>query len=43
MVTHNLVNVQRLLQHRVGRDIFFYSFTLDPKHDSQEEGNQGRS
>jgi len=34
LVTENLVKVQRLLGDRVGRDVFFYSFTLDPKHDT---------
>jgi protein SCO1/2 len=33
-VTQNLVKVQKLLGRRVGHDIFFYSFTLDPVHDS---------
>src|SRR5262252_8896554 len=32
-VTANLVRVQRLLGARVGRDIFMYSFTLDPRTD----------
>jgi len=35
-VTQNLVKAQRLLGKRMGRDIFFYSFTLDPKHDTPE-------
>src|SRR5438128_1204818 len=30
--TANLVKVQKLLGDRVGRDIFMYSITLDPKH-----------
>jgi len=33
LVTDNLVRVQRLLGSRVGRDVFMYSFTLDPKTD----------
>lgn len=34
MATANLVKVQRLLGKRVGRDIFMYSITLDPEHDT---------
>ena len=34
--TARLVQVQRLLGDRVGRDIFFYSITIDPDHDSPE-------
>ncbi len=33
-VTQNLVRVQKLLADRMARNIFFYSFTLDPKHDT---------
>jgi protein SCO1/2 len=33
-VTRNLVRVQNLLGDRVGRDIFFYSFSLKPKEDN---------
>jgi len=33
-ITENLVKVQKLLGHRVGRDIFMYSITLDPKYDT---------
>jgi protein SCO1/2 len=33
-VTANLVEVQKLLAQRVGRDIFMYSFTLKPEEDS---------
>ena len=33
-VTQNLVRVQKLLADRIARNIFFYSFTLDPKHDT---------
>lgn len=36
VTTANLVRVQRLLQGRVGRDIFFYSITLAPEHDTPE-------
>ncbi len=34
ITTANLVRVQRLLRGRVGRDIFFYSVTLTPEHDT---------
>ena len=33
-VTANLAKVQRELGDRVGRDIFMYSLTLQPKHDT---------
>lgn len=33
-MTANLVRVQKLLGPRVGRDIFMYSITLEPDHDS---------
>jgi len=33
-VTANLVRVQRELGDRVGRDIFMYSLTLQPQHDT---------
>jgi len=33
-VTRNLVRVQNLLGNRVGKDIFFYSFSLKPKEDT---------
>ena len=33
-VTKNLVRVQRLLGPRLGRDVFMYSLTLDPEHDT---------
>jgi protein SCO1/2 len=33
-VTANLVRVQKMLDGRVGRDIFFYSITLKPEEDS---------
>jgi protein SCO1/2 len=32
----NLVRVQKLLGDRVGRDLFMYSITLDPPHDTPE-------
>jgi len=35
-VTSNLVQVQKMLNGRVGRDIFFYSITLKPEEDSPE-------
>ena len=31
-----MVQVQRLLGDRVGSDIFFYSITIDPNHDTPE-------
>ena len=34
--TARLVQVQRVLGDRVGRDIFFYSITIDPDHDTPE-------
>ena len=34
LITTNLVEVQRLLGPRVGRDIFMYSITLKPEHDT---------
>jgi protein SCO1/2 len=34
--TGNLVEVQRLLAERCGRDVFMYSFTLDPRVDTPE-------
>ncbi len=34
IITSNLVKVQKLLGDRVGRDIFFYSMTVQPEHDS---------
>jgi protein SCO1 len=33
-VTENLVKVQRLLGDRVGRDVFMYSITTAPEHDT---------
>jgi protein SCO1 len=35
-MTANLVKVQKLLGDRVGKDIFMYSLTLKPQHDSPE-------
>jgi protein SCO1/2 len=35
-VTSRLVQVQKMLDGRVGRDIFFYSITLEPEEDSPE-------
>src|ERR1041385_9363605 len=37
MITHHLVEVQRVLNGRVGRDIFFYSISLSPEEDSPKE------
>jgi len=34
LTTANLVRVQKLLGDRVGRDLFMYSITLDPKRDT---------
>ena len=34
IITSNLVKVQRMLGDRMGRDIFFYSLTVQPEHDS---------
>ena len=34
LITSNLVEVQKLLVPRVGRDIFMYSITLKPEHDT---------
>ena len=33
-VIDNLVSVQRLLGDRVGREVFMYSLTVDPEHDT---------
>jgi protein SCO1 len=35
--TYNLVQVQRMLRDRVGKDIFMYSLTLKPEQDSPED------
>ncbi len=32
--TARLREVQKLLEDRVGKDVFFYSITIDPKHDT---------
>src|SRR5215467_942350 len=32
--TARLVQVQKMLGERVGKDIFFYSISIDPKHDT---------
>ena len=37
MVTHHLVEVQKILHDRVGHDIFFYSITLSPEEDGPED------
>ena len=37
VITHHLVEVQKLLKGRVGRDIFFYSITLSPEEDSPRD------
>lgn len=34
METANLARVQRLLAARIGRDVFMYSISLDPEHDT---------
>jgi protein SCO1/2 len=34
LVTANLVRVQKLLADRIGRDLFMYSITIDPKRDT---------
>ena len=34
--TAKLTQVQRLLGDRVGKDVFFYSISIDPKHDTPE-------
>jgi protein SCO1/2 len=36
LATARLVQVQRLLGDRVGKDIFFYSISIDPKRDTPE-------
>ena len=33
-ITANLVKVQKLLGNRVGREVFMYSLTLEPEHDT---------
>lgn len=41
-ITANLVNVQKLLGKRVGREIFMYSLTLKPEQDSPQALNHYR-
>lgn len=36
METARLREVQRILGDRVGKDVFFYSITIDPEYDTQE-------
>jgi len=38
--TARLAQVQRVLGDRVGRDIFFYSITIDPEHDTPDVLNE---
>ncbi|HKV93381.1 MAG TPA: SCO family protein [Candidatus Angelobacter sp.] len=38
--TARLVQVQKMLGDRVGKDIFFYSITIDPEHDTPEQLKQ---
>src|SRR3954467_15939188 len=37
--TAKLTQVQKILGDRVGKDIFFYSISIDPKHDTPEALN----
>jgi protein SCO1/2 len=37
IITHHLVEVQKILKDRVGSDIFFYSITLSPEEDSPRD------
>ncbi len=37
VITHHLTEVKRLLEGRVGRDIFFYSISLSPEEDSPRD------
>ena len=37
VITHHLAEVQRKLNGRVGRDIFFYSITLSPEEDTPRD------
>jgi protein SCO1 len=37
LATAKLAQVQKLLGPRIGRDVFIYSITLDPEHDSAKE------
>jgi len=36
METARLLEVQKLLTDRIGRDVFFYSISIDPTHDTPE-------
>lgn len=36
MMTYNLSKVQALLGDRLGKEVFMYSITLDPQHDTPE-------
>lgn len=36
METARLLEVKEILGDRVGKDVFFYSITIDPEHDTQE-------
>ncbi len=40
LTTANLLRVQKLLGDRVGRDLFMYSITLDPKNDTAKVLNE---
>lgn len=37
VITHHLVEVQKMLNGRVGSDIFFYSITLSPEEDTPRD------
>lgn len=37
VITHHLVEVQKMLNGRVGQDIFFYSISLSPEEDSPRD------
>ena len=37
VITHHLVDVQKMLNGRVGQDIFFYSISLSPEEDSPRD------
>ncbi len=37
LITANLARVQELLTDRMGRDLFFYSITVEPKQDTPEK------
>jgi protein SCO1 len=37
VITHHLAEVEKLLNGRVGRDIFFYSITLSPEEDGPSD------